>query len=377
MQLISSGLLFRRAMWTALACLAGAAVAAEPPIRLSAEQMQTAGIAFSRAAAPDNAAGASLQLTGRVVVPNGELELVLAQTDGRVESLLVNPGQQVRAGQALVRLHSAEILATQRELIAARAHAEAASQRATRDEALHAEGIIALNRLEESRAMLAAADATLREQQQLLRLAGMSAAALEALRGAEDISPSLVLNARRNGRVLQQLVAPGEAVMAGTPLLHIASLELLWVELQASRTVAQRIHEGDAVQIDGCSTPARVIASALQLDPLSQTVEVRAELRAPAGCIAPNQFVAARVTPRGAAPGLVQIPASALVQHQGNNYVFVRDASGLIPRVVSVERRAGNTAWIAAGLAINEEVASAGLAAIKGSWLGLGATETP
>jgi RND family efflux transporter MFP subunit len=369
--------LFRHAVWASLACFIGTAAAAETSLNLSADQLRIAGVEFARAAAPDSSAGASLQLTGRVVVPNGELQLVLAQTGGRVESLLVNPGQAVRAGQALARLYSAEILATQRELIAARARSQAAGQRAARDEALHAEGIIARNRLEESQAMLAEADAELREAQQLLRLAGMSTDALDAIRTAEDISPLLVLTARRPGKVLQQLVSPGEAVAAGTPLLRLATLDVLWIELQATRAAALGIHEGDQVQVDGCDQVARVIASALQVDAQSQTIGVRAEMRNPAGCIAPNQFVEARVAPRSAQPGLVQIPAAGLVQHEGRNYVFVRAAGGLQPRVVSVERRTGDTAWIADGLAIGEEVASAGLAAIKGSWLGLGAAETP
>jgi multidrug efflux pump subunit AcrA (membrane-fusion protein) len=277
-----------------------------------------------------------------------------------------------------VRLHSAQVLATQRELIAARARREAASQRAARDEALHAEGIIARNRLEQSRAMLAEADAALHEQQQLLRLAGMSAGALAAIRSAADISPLLVLTARRNGNVLQQLVAPGEAVEAGQPLLRIATLNALWIELQAPREAAQRIRNGDRVRIQGCEREARVIASALQFDEHSQTIQVRAELRNPAGCVAPNQFVETRVTPGGGSgSGLVQVPAISVVQLQGTDYVFVRSQNGVIPRAVVVERRTGQTAWIQDGLAVGEQVASAGLAAIKGSWLGLGTTESP
>ncbi len=371
-------LLFRQATWAALAGLLGTAQAAESTLKLTAEQIRTAGIEFAPATAPDHGAGASLQLTGRVIVPNEDLDLVLAQTGGRVQSVLVNPGQSVRAGQPLVRLHSAQVLATQRELIAARARREAASQRAARDEALHAEGIIARNRLEQSRAMLAEADAALHEQQQLLRLAGMSAGALAAIRSAADISPLLVLTARRNGNVLQQLVAPGEAVEAGQPLLRIATLNALWIELQAPREAAQRIRNGDRVRIQGCEREARVIASALQFDEHSQTIQVRAELRNPAGCVAPNQFVETRVTPGGGSgSGLVQVPAISVVQLQGTDYVFVRSQNGVIPRAVVVERRTGQTAWIQDGLAVGEQVASAGLAAIKGSWLGLGTTESP
>lgn len=358
-----------------LACTAGAA---EPQLRLTPEQLATAGVAFTRVAAPGGEAGASLQLAGRVIVPNAGLEQVLAPIPGRIEAMLVNPGQAVRAGQPLLRLYSAEFLAMQRELIAARASWEAAKARAGRDEALHAEGIIARTRLEESRAQLAEAEARLGEQRQLLRIAGLPEAAVAAIRSSADMRPLLTLSASRAGSVLRQLAEPGMAVQAGEPLLRIGRLDVLWIELQATREQALRIRNGDSASIAGCARTGTVVAAALQLDDQNQTIAVRVELRDAAGCIAPNQFVEARLAPRAAGSALVQVPASSLVQHQGRSYVFVRNADGVAPRAVEVERRSAAAAWVGGNLKVGEEVASAGLAAIKGSWLGLGAgTEAP
>ena len=63
---------------------------------------------------------------------------MLSPVSGRIESLLVNPGQAVRAGQALARIHSAELLGLQRELVSARAQADVARARAARDATLFA-----------------------------------------------------------------------------------------------------------------------------------------------------------------------------------------------------------------------------------------------
>ncbi len=359
-----------------LACTAS--IAAEPPLKLSAEQLRIAGADFTRIVAPDEASGVSLQLAGPVVVPNSALEQVLAPLPGRVESLLVNPGETVRAGQALARIHSAEFLAMQRELLGARARWQVARSRASRDAALHAEGIIARNRLEEGEAQLAEAEALLGEHRQLLRLAGLSDAAVEALRSASDMKPVLTLYARRGGSVLQQLAAAGDAVEAGTPLMRVAPLDVLWIELHATREQAARIQPGDTARVAGCAQPGKVIASSLQLESTSQTVTVRVELRQTGGCVAPSQFVEAQLAPRAQLAGLVQVPASSLVRHQDAGYVFVRTADGVVPRRVVVERRASDAAWVRGELRVGEEVASAGLAAIKGSWLGLGAAaDTP
>ncbi len=359
---------------------AGAALPAEAPLKkipMNAAQMQAGGLAFSTASAVQPGAapagrGLSLRLSGRVVVPNAALDQVLAPVDGRVESLLVDPGQDVRAGQALVRIRSPQVVDLQRELVAARSRAALAGSRAQRDQQLHEEGIIARNRLLESQAAAAEAEATLRAQLQMLRLAGFSDAALERIRSAGDITPVVTLGAPRAGRVLQQSVAAGQAVASGEPLLRLAALDRLWVEMQATREQAQGIRMGDAVAVPGCAEAGRVVASAVLLDAQSQTLTVRAEMPRAAQCLAPNQFVEAAISPR-AAPGLLSVPESSVVQHSGGSYVFVRLADGLQPVAVQVERRAGGSAWVRGALAAGAPVASSGLAAIKGSWLGLGA----
>jgi RND family efflux transporter MFP subunit len=313
-----------------------------------------------------------MRLSGRTVVPNAALDQVLAPVDGRIEALLVDPGQDVRAGQSLVRIRSAQLLELQRELIAARSRSQLAASRAQRDQQLSTEGIISRNRLLESQAAATEAEAALRTQLQMLRLAGFSQSALERIRDAADIAPVVTLSAPRAGQVLQQSVAVGQSVTTGEPLLRVASLDRLWIELQATREQSRGIRNGDAASVEGCPETGRVIASAMLLDAQSQTVTVRAEIPRAAGCLSPNQFVEAQLAPRAAA-GLVAVPDACVVQHGGTSYVFVRIADGLQPVPVTVERRAGGSAWVRGNLASAAQVASSGLAAIKGSWLGLGA----
>lgn len=352
------------------------AAAAEQVVVLDAAQREAGGVRFVAAVPATSAdgAGASLQLSGRVVVPNAALDVLLANVEGRLEAVLVDPGQAVRSGQPLLRIRSAEILGLQRELLAARSRADVARSRAERDAQLHAEGIIAANRLQESEAARADAEARLREQQHLLQLAGVSAAAVSQLRGPDDISATVTLNARRAGQVLAIEASAGQAVQAGDPLLQVAALDALWVELQATRAQAAGIHQGDPVRVAGCEVAGQVSATAVQLDAQSQTVTVRVTIPKPAGCLSPNQFVEAQVAPRPQASGLLAVPDTGVIQHEGRTYVFVLREDGLLPVVVNVERRANGQAWLRGSLRAGDEVAASGLAAIKGSWLGLGAT---
>jgi membrane fusion protein, heavy metal efflux system len=363
-----------------LVLCAGALCAAETAaqkIPMNAAQLQAGGIAFTAAKAVDAGAaavgaGLSLRLSGRVVVPNASLDQVLAPVEGRIEALLVDPGQNVRAGQGLVRIRSAQVLELQSGLISARARAQLAGSRAERDQQLHAEGIISRNRLLESQAAATEAEAGLRAQSQMLRLAGFSAAALARIQQVGDIEPVVTLAAPRAGRVLQLSVTAGQSVASGDPLLRVAGLDRLWIEMQATREQAQGIRAGDAVAVTGCPESGRVIASAVLLDAQSQTLTVRAEIPRASDCLAPNQFVETQISPRAAA-GLVAVPEASVVQHAGASHVFLRISDGLQPVAVSVERRANGSAWVRGNLPKGAQVASSGLAAIKGSWLGLGA----
>jgi multidrug efflux pump subunit AcrA (membrane-fusion protein) len=364
----------------ATALCAGLTGAAEPPVQkilMNAAQLQAGGVVFAatqsvEAGTAPAGAGLSLRLSGRATVPNAALEQVLAPVEGRIEALLVDPGQTVRAGQSLVRIRSAQVLDLQRELIAARARAQLAASRAQRDQQLNSEGIISRNRLMESQSAATEADAALRTQIQMLRLAGLSEAAVGRIQDAGDIAPLVTLAATRAGRVLQQTATAGQSVVPGDPLLRIASLDRMWVEIQATRSQARDIRAGDAVSVEGCPEPGRVIGSAVLLDAQSQTITVRAEIPRAADCLAPNQFVEARISPRVMA-GLVAVPEAGVVQHSGGSYVFVKVSDGLQPVAVVVERRAAGSAWVRGTLAPGTQVASGGLAAIKGSWLGLGA----
>lgn len=378
--LSSSPIISISLMATLLALLAGAgaAGAAENGLRLSEAQLQAARVAFAPVqsasdAAPDTPGGAALRLVGRTLIPNTALDVVLAPAAGRVEALLVNPGETVRAGQPLARLHSAEVLAMQRELVSARARADVLRARVTRDESLYADGIIARNRLEEARAERDDAEARLREQRQLLRLAGLTDGAVDRIRGATDISASLTLRARRAGTVLHQDARPGQAMNAGDVLYQIATLDRLWLELQATREQARRISSGDRVTVEGCPDPGQVIATSLRLDDHSQTVTVRAELPGSAQCLAPNQNVEAALSPRAHATGLLRVPESALIRQDGRDYVFLREPGGVRAVEVQVERRAGGSAQISGALQPGNEIATTGLAALKGQWHGLGA----
>jgi membrane fusion protein, heavy metal efflux system len=302
--------------------------------------------------------------------------VILSTVSGQLQAVLVQIGAAVRAGQPLARVASSELAALQNEYLKARAMADLAGTRLARDESLFEDGIIAEARLLETRATRQLALAAEQEQRKRLALAGFSEAAVRAI-APSSISGVVTIHASTDSVVLSQSAAVGQHVEPGTELFRLAGSRGAWLELHAPARSAHALSVGDVVSVPGCESPGRVIAVGSQLDPESQTFMVRAEML-DAACIRPNQYVEADVLPSAVPAGLVSVPASALVRNADRDYVFVEKEGMFSPTPVEIERRRGDVAWLRGGIAAGTRVATAGVSALKGAWLGLGpALEAP
>ncbi|WP_161993275.1 efflux RND transporter periplasmic adaptor subunit [Lacisediminimonas profundi] len=351
-----------------------------PFIRIDDDRIGKSGIKF-QPVKPAQGAAERLRLAGTVVFSGKGLELVSTPAAGVVQAVLVQTMQPVAAGTPVVRLHSPQVLEWQREYVQSRAQLALAADKLKRDQALFDEGIIARSRLEETRSAHSQAQAASQERRQLLRLAGMGDAAIGKLSSAQGLDPEITVVARYAGTVTEQAVTVGQRVDAGAPLLKLARGGELLLDLQASREQADRIAVGDAVQVAGCEKAGRVTAKSLQVNPANQSVPVRASIPGADKCLRANQHVDAAVsivpsTGIATGGGGFSVPASALLRHEGRDYVLVREPGGVRPVAVAAGGRSGESVVVTAAagaLPAGANVAVQGIAVLKGIWSGLGA----
>jgi RND family efflux transporter MFP subunit len=246
---------------------------------------------------------------------------------------------------------------------------------------MFAEGIVSEHRRNESRAQYEMAALAARERRQALRLAGVSEGALAQASSTSGLSPQLTLTAPVGGMVLDISVTPGQRLEAGSPVAMVGRTGRLAIELQASSEQARQLRVGDALAVEGCKLPARVLAISSQVSAATQSVQLRAELTGREDCLRINQFVQVRWqgAARSGNAATFSLPSAAVVQHGGQTYVFVRQPQGF--RAVAVKTGMGgdHETPILSGLKAGDEVAVKGVVAIKGAWLGLGpeAAATP
>jgi len=347
------------------------ALYAADDIALSAQQAQALGIVSAPVQRQDAAPG--IGLPAQVVVPNNQMHIVSAPTDGLVQAMLAAVSEEVKRGQVLARLQSPALIEAQRVFLQAAARAELRRGNFRRDEELFREGIIAHSRYLATKNEYAEAAAELAEREQLLSLYGMSAPAIKQLRDARALSSAVEIVSPIGGVVLEQLAVAGQRAEATAPLYKVASLSPLWLEIAAPLSGVAR--EGDKISVPAYQSAGKVLSVGRGVDSANQTVMVRAEVTEGAERLRPGQQVEVLIEATGSAMEQWVAPNQALVRRDNQVYVFVQTPEGYRAQAVTVVNAAAETSTIQAPLRGDERIAVRGVVALKGAWQGLGGGE--
>lgn len=350
--------------------------AAADDLVLTATQFERLGVEFGSpvpAAVTDAGSGPA-----EVVIPPTQQVVVGTTVSGVLSRLLVAEGENVSAGQALAEVESPEVLALQRAYINAFAVNELAQVQLQRDRELEEEGIIADRRLRETSAAASAAAVALDQGGQQLQLAGWSASDLRKLSSRQQLSSTLVLRSPIDGVVVSQLSSLGKQVDALTPVFRVADLSQLWLEVRVSQQQAEDISVGMHVIAPDHDDQlyAEVSHVGPVVDPVSQTVMIRAIADNEQRRLRPGQFLSARIV--AGVPGegsTYTVPSKAVVNEGSSTFLFIRTANGFAARQVRLLSDNGRQSFVTASGKLDTEIVISGVAALKSIWLEAGADQ--
>jgi RND family efflux transporter MFP subunit len=299
-----------------------------------------------------------------LLTPKDEARLAF-KVGGVIDSITVEEGQSVKAGQTLAVLKQAEIGATVDQT-------RQAADKARRD-------------LERGKALFADGVATEEAVQDLTTAYNV---ALAVQRGADFNAAHSRIQAPADGVVLRKLAEANEVVQAGQTVLVVGGAKRGWVVRigLADRDVV-RTHLGDEARVEfdawpGQSFAGRVsnISSAADSATGTFTVEVQVQPGATALGAAPVaaprvaaphfvQGLVAKVALSGTSDGTVQvIPLQALVEANDKEAgVFILDAATKIVRRVTIQigRMSGTHIEVLEGLPPGAQVVTDGAAFLE------------
>ncbi|MCL4836708.1 MAG: efflux RND transporter periplasmic adaptor subunit [Thermoanaerobaculia bacterium] len=344
-------------------------------IELSAEAVATAGIVT--APAESRRLRAELETTGSVDFDERRFAHVSPRVGGRVESVPVELGEAVRAGQVLARIDSIELGQSVGDYLQSRARAELARETLEREERLYRERVSSEQEMLSARAASREADAALRGAEERLHLLGISNDDVAQL-GYDQPRVSIhEVRAPFAGTIVAKHVTRGEMVEPQSQLFQVADLSRVWVWIDVYERDLARVHLGDGVTVEvdtypGTSFTGEVVhlGSSIQSD--TRTARARIEVPNPEGRLRPGMFARVHILDPHAsadAPGAVEViavPAAAVQRDGDRSIVFVALGEGRFePRTVRLGRRGEGFVEVLEGVAAGEPVVVEGAFFVK------------
>lgn len=338
-------------------------------LRIAPAEAARAGIEVAALKAREGVG--SQGLPAQVTIPATQLRVISAPLAALVEAVPVATLQTVRRGQVLARLVSPGLADLQHTWLQASAQHQLAATALARDEKLHEEGIIAAARLEAARARAQEVAADLAERTAALNAAGMSTESIARLKSGRAVGTGITLTAPFDATVLEQYAVPGQRLEAAAPVLKLAQLAPLWLEIQVPVAQAAGVAVGAPVQVPAAGVSGRVVAVGRAVSGSTQTIAVRAEVKAGAERLKAGQLVEATL---GSATGggSLEVPSAALARRDGRARVYAEVEGGFAVVEVQVIEESAERALVKGDLAPGRRIAVKGVATLKAIESGIG-----
>lgn len=346
---------------------------AEETVLISAKQMKSLGI--TTGPLPTKRFGESSGFPALVIIPSNQLYVVSTPLPAMIEQTLVGVGDRVTKGQPIAYLQSPALAEVQRGLLQAGVQNQLTKENLSRDETLFKDGIISESRYRASRGAALEAQATLSERKQMLRLSGMSDAAISQLQSGNNLNSLLTITSPIDGAVLEKTASAGQRLDAAVPLFKIAKLTPLALEIQAPLAFTHDLKVGATVSVPGYSASGKLTAIGHSLTGTNQTLQLRATITTGAENLRSGQYVEATISTTANSAAQWEVPNTAIAHIEGKTAVFVVTPQGFRIQHINMLNEGATNSVISGSLKGDEKIAIRGVSALKASLLGIGGGE--
>jgi Cu(I)/Ag(I) efflux system membrane fusion protein len=239
-------------------------------------------------------------LSGKIAENEETNKIQTSYFSGRIERLYINStGEKVQKGQLLATIYSPELFATQQELITT------ASLKETQPELYNA----------------------VRNKLKLLKVSESQIAKIEE---TGRVTQNFPVYATVSGTVSQKLVAQGETVKEGQPLLKISNLHTVWANFDVYENQMNQFKKGQDILITTNANKSTEIKGKVAfIDPIlnqnTRTLKLRVVLNNKEQLLKPGMFVKGAITNLNSnSKQTFIIPASAVLWTGKRSVVYVQ-----------------------------------------------------
>ncbi len=268
--------------------------------------------------------------------------VVEAKVSGRIEQLLVVPGQLVKAGEKLVLVDAHEIKSRLDQAAAARQQAESELKRDTD--------------LMQQKILSAAEFDTAQSKFRI-------AAAAEA--EAKSMLDYTLIVAPFDGVITRKIADVGDLAAPGKPLLQMENPDTLRLEADVPEALIGNVKLGEKLAVHIAAVTSETVGTVAELSPTadsnSRTYLVKLDLAGAPG-LRSGQF--GRVSVPVGDVSAIHVSAAAVIQRGQMELVFVVAGNHAQMRLVKTGSRVGDEIELVSGLNSGEQVVVDGAAAL-------------
>jgi membrane fusion protein, heavy metal efflux system len=270
-----------------------------------------------------------LVLPARIMANPTDMVHIYPLISGRVLSLKILPGQEVRKGQKIGTLQSSDAAQARSDYEKAKIEADRADLQLNRAKELLAHEVMAQRDYDDLMALDRADHSELERARQTLHMLGFS---------ENDTSDIIPITAPISGVVLDVSTAPGELQRSldnATAIATIADIDSIWVVGDLYPRDQSSIRVGQPTNITVSGYPGMTLHGTIgnisdAVDPVSLTLKVRVVLPNPAHRLKPQMY--ANMAVAGKKRDVIVVPATAVIQNGHDTFVFVQTQPGKYER---------------------------------------------
>jgi cobalt-zinc-cadmium efflux system membrane fusion protein len=296
---------------------------------LTDEQLAEADIGFAEAS--KGSVVVSVELPGEIALNGEAMAHVGPRVGGTVRSVEKKLGDEVKKGDVLAVLDSADVAEMQGEVRAAKERYALAKAEYDRKKKLYDEKITS------QRAFVAAKQAYAEAKVELQS----ARTALQARTGGSGAAGGYALVAPLSGTIVGWHLGVGEVLEEDTRAFTIADLSSVWVNVTVYAKDVPKVKVGQRalVHAEGIAEPVEGKISYLSptVNELTRSATARIVLTEPGEAWRPGLFVTAEVEVDEVQAAVV-IPESAVQRLGGQQVVFLREGDRVVARPVVIGR---------------------------------------
>ncbi|MBF4990082.1 efflux RND transporter periplasmic adaptor subunit [Methylophilus sp. QUAN] len=269
----------------------------------------------------------TLRIPGRIQVDEQYESRAGASITGRISTLDVNLGDEVKAGQRLAVIKSTELAQYQLSYIKASQQMQLQTKAVDRAKQLLEADVISLAELQRREGELNAANAELNAARDQLLVLGMPPASIAQLGLHNSGMSTSQVNSKITGTVIARKARLGQVVAPAEELFVIADLSHVWAVAEIPEQQIAHIKEGQSLDIEVPALDDAELTGTLAfvgdiVNPATRTVMARANISNEKMLLKPDMLITILLEAKP--EKVIAIPSTAVVRENNADHVFVQ-----------------------------------------------------